>query len=42
MKKLDIESVVRDLAARRDIYDAICSYMRGQDRLLPEVQRRLS
>jgi SnoaL-like domain len=40
MKKLDIESEVRDLAARRDIYDAICNYMRGQDRLLPEVQRR--
>jgi hypothetical protein len=40
MKKRDIESEVRDLAARRDIYDAICNYMRGQDRLLPEVQRR--
>jgi hypothetical protein len=39
MKKFDIESEVRDLAARRDIYDAICNYMRGQDRLLPEVQR---
>jgi hypothetical protein len=35
----DLEDEVRDLAARRDIYDAVCNYMRGQDRLMPEVQR---
>jgi hypothetical protein len=40
VKKLDLESEVRDLAARRDILDAIFNYMRGQDRLMPEVQRR--
>jgi hypothetical protein len=40
MKKLNVESEVRDLAARRDILDAIFNYMRGQDRLMPEVQRR--
>lgn len=36
----DLEAEVRDLAARRDILEAVCNYMRGQDRLLPEVQRR--
>lgn len=30
---------VADLAARRDIHKALNAYMRGQDRLLPEVQR---
>jgi len=30
---------VADLAARRDIHRALDAYMRGQDRLLPEVQR---
>lgn len=35
----DLEAEVRDVAARRDIYDAICRYMRGQDRLLPDVHR---
>jgi hypothetical protein len=40
MRTLDIQHEVRDLAARRDILDAICNYMRGQDRLMPEVQRR--
>lgn len=38
-KPFDLEVEVRDLAARRDIYDAICRYMRGQDRLLPDVHR---
>ncbi len=33
-----LESEVRDLAARRDIYAAVCKYMRGQDRLLPALQ----
>lgn len=31
---------LKDLCARRDIYDVVCLYMRGQDRLLPEVQRQ--
>jgi hypothetical protein len=35
----NLEAEVRDLAARRDIYEAVCNYIRGQDRLLPEVQR---
>lgn len=35
----DLEAEVRDLAARRDIHDALCRYMRGQDRLLPELHR---
>lgn len=30
---------VADLAARRDIHRALNAYMRGQDRLLPDVQR---
>jgi nitroreductase len=29
----DFEAEVRDLAARRDIHDALCRYMRAQDRL---------
>lgn len=33
----DLESEVRDLAARRDIYNVICNYMRAQDRLLPDL-----
>jgi hypothetical protein len=33
----DLETEVRDLAARRDIHDALCRYMRGQDRLLPDL-----
>jgi hypothetical protein len=36
---LDLEEQLRDLTARRDIYQAICDYMHGQDRLLPQVQR---
>jgi len=40
MKVFDVEAEVRDLAARRDILDAVFNYMRGQDRLMPEVQRR--
>jgi hypothetical protein len=39
MKQSDLEAEVRDLAARRDIHNALCNYMRGQDRLMPEVQR---
>jgi SnoaL-like domain len=35
----DLEKEVRDLAARRDIYRAVCRYARGQDRMLPEIQR---
>ncbi len=34
-KPFDLEAEVRDLAARRDIHDALCRYMRGQDRLDP-------
>lgn len=34
---LDLEAEVRDLCARRDINDALCRYMRGQDRLDPEL-----
>jgi SnoaL-like domain len=37
-KPFDLEAEIRDLAARRDIYNVVCRYMRGQDRLLPEVQ----
>jgi hypothetical protein len=33
----DLEAEVRDLCARRDIYDAVCRYMRAQDRLDPEL-----
>ncbi|HET8612932.1 MAG TPA: nuclear transport factor 2 family protein [Sphingomonas sp.] len=35
----DLEAEVRDLAARRDITDAIQRYMRAQDRLLPDLHR---
>ncbi|MGK2287116.1 nuclear transport factor 2 family protein [Pedomonas sp. V897] len=38
-KPFDLEAEVRDLAARRDIYNVACVYMRGQDRLLPELHR---
>ena len=36
---LDIEGEERDLCARRDIHDALCRYMRGQDRLDPILHR---
>ncbi len=36
---LQLEKEVADLTARRDIYNAICNYMRGQDRLEWETQR---
>lgn len=35
----DLEAEVRDLAARRDIHDCLCRYMRGQDRLDPVLHR---
>ncbi|MFN4136786.1 MAG: nuclear transport factor 2 family protein [Novosphingobium sp.] len=35
----DMEAELRDLCARRDIHDALCRYMRGQDRLDPELHR---
>jgi SnoaL-like domain len=35
----DLEAEVRDLAARRDITDAVQRYMRGLDRLDPVLQR---
>jgi SnoaL-like domain len=35
----DIEAEIRDLAARRDISDAVHRYMRGLDRLDAELQR---
>lgn len=38
MSDFDLEAEVRDLCARRDINAAIQRYMRGQDRLLPELQ----
>ncbi len=38
-KSFDFEAEVRDLAARRDIHDAICRYMRGQDRLDARLHR---
>lgn len=34
-----LHAEVADLAARRDIHQALNHYMRGQDRLLPETQR---
>lgn len=34
-----LRAEVADLTARRDIHLALNNYMRGQDRLLPEVQR---
>lgn len=33
----DFEAEVRDLCARRDINEALCRYMRGQDRLDAEL-----
>jgi SnoaL-like domain len=36
---VDLESEIRDLAARRDITDAVHRYMRGLDRLDPVTQR---
>ncbi len=38
-RSFDLESEVRDLAARRDINDAVQRYMRGLDRLDPVLQR---
>lgn len=35
----DLEAEIRDLAARRDINDAVQRYMRGLDRLDPVLQR---
>lgn len=35
----DLEAEIRDLAARRDINDAVQRYMRGLDRLDPELNR---
>lgn len=35
----ELEAEVRDLAARRDIADAVHRYMRGLDRLDPALQR---
>jgi SnoaL-like domain len=35
----DVNRELHDLCARRDIYSVICQYMRGQDRLMPELQR---
>lgn len=37
--EFDLEAEVRDLAARRDITDAVQRYMRGLDRLDPALQR---
>ena len=37
MSALDLETEVHDLCARRDIHDALCRYMRGQDRLMREL-----
>lgn len=39
MPDFDLEAEVRDLAARRDINGAVQRYMRGLDRLDPELQR---
>jgi hypothetical protein len=39
MTNADLIAEVQDLAARRDINNALCNYMRGQDRLMPEVHR---
>ncbi len=38
-RPFDLEAEVRDLCARRDIQAAHFRYMRGQDRLLPDLQR---
>jgi hypothetical protein len=43
MSDIDLAALradVADLIARRDIHQALNDYMRGQDRLLPELQRR--
>jgi hypothetical protein len=37
MSKFDADAELRDLCARRDIHDAVCRYMRGQDRLMPKL-----
>ena len=34
-----MQAELRDLCARRDIYRVICNYMRGQDRLMPQLHR---
>ena len=39
MTGFDLEAEVRDLAARRDIHELVCNYMRAQDRLMPDLQR---
>jgi SnoaL-like domain len=39
MTNAKLAADVRDLCARRDIYDVICNYMRGQDRLMPDMHR---
>lgn len=36
---VDLEAEIRDLAMRRDINDAVQRYMRGLDRLDPDLQR---
>lgn len=36
---MDLEGQVRDLIAHREIYNVICNYMRGQDRLMPQLHR---
>ncbi len=38
-RSFDLQSEVRDLAARRDITDAVHRYMRGADRLDADLQR---
>jgi len=43
MSDIDLAALraeVADLAARRDIHQALNDYMRGQDRLLPDLQRQ--
>ena len=35
----DLAREVADLTARRDIMDAVCRYMRGQDRCEPDLQK---
>jgi hypothetical protein len=39
MRTFDAQAELRDLCARRDIYEVICNYMRGQDRLMPKLHR---
>ena len=38
-KPFDLDAEMRDYAARRDITDAVQRYMRGLDRLDPDLQR---